>query len=54
MSSRRETIARCLCTPPLLLEAFNENISALTGSSKEIAVEEEEEEYDDMKIVKSV
>ena len=33
----RVTIARHLCTPPLPLEAFSENISASTGSSKEIA-----------------
>ena len=37
MSGWRETIARCLCTPPLPLEAFNKKISASTGSSKEIA-----------------
>ena len=37
MSDSRETIARRPCTPPLPLEAFNENISASTGSSKEIA-----------------
>ena len=30
-------IARCPCTPPLPLEAFNEKISASTCSSKEIA-----------------
>ena len=30
-------IARRPCTPPLSLEAFNVKISALTGSSKEIA-----------------
>ena len=53
MSGRRETIARHPCTPPLLLEAFNEKISASTGSSIEIAVEEEKEN-DDTKIVKSV
>ena len=30
-------IAKRLCTPPLPLEAFNEKISASTGSRKEIA-----------------
>ena len=35
MSGWSVTIARRPCTPPLPLEAFSENISASTGSSKE-------------------
>ena len=51
---RRVTFVRHPCTPPLPLEAFSENISTSTGSSKEIySGFEEEEEYDDTKIVKS-
>ena len=37
MSDWIETIARRPCTPPLPLEAFNEKLSASTGSSKEIS-----------------
>ena len=35
--SKRKTIARCPCTPPLTLEPFGENISAKACSGKEIA-----------------
>ena len=35
--SKRGTITWCPCRPPANLETFNENISALTDSSKEIA-----------------
>ena len=49
-------IARCPCTPPLPLEAFNEKISASTVSNKEIAglkKKKKRNNYDDTKIVKS-
>ena len=53
MSDWRETIARRPCTPPLPLEAFNENISASTGSSKEIAGLKKKKKKNMTKIVKS-
>ena len=56
MYSKRKTIARCPCTPPLTLETFGEKISAKACSEGLFRLGDsgfKEEEYDDTKIVKS-